>query len=83
MEVQLQTLQQIKANHDDIRERVDEVRSVTIRILRHQPSIKEVADMQKQGEPAAEMIMKEGQKASVDVSPHQGICSLTVDYCSF
>lgn len=62
MEVQLQSLQQMQANHDDIRERVDEVRTMTIEILRHQPSIREVAEMQKQGEPAAEMIMQEGQK---------------------
>lgn len=83
MEAQIQTMQQMQANHDDIRERVDEVRSMTIRILRHQPSIQEVAEMQKQGEPAAEMIMKEGQKASGNFSPVQGICSLIVDYRSF
>lgn len=65
MEVQLQAMQQMQANHDDIRERVEEVRSMTIKILRHQPSIREVAEMQRQGEPAAEMIMQEGQRVCV------------------
>ena len=69
MEVQFQNVQQMQANHEDIRDRIEEVRSMTIQILRHQPSIREVAEMQKHGEPAAEMIMQEGQKVCILTRP--------------
>ncbi|KAH9842886.1 kinase-like domain-containing protein [Rhodofomes roseus] len=51
-------MQQMEAGHEEIRERIQEV----LQVLRDRSSLQEAANLQRHGEPAAEMLMREGQQ---------------------
>ncbi|KAH9934869.1 uncharacterized protein B0H18DRAFT_490629 [Fomitopsis serialis] len=51
-------MRQIQAGQEEMRERMDEM----MQVLRDRPSLQEAVDLQEQGDPAAEMLMREGQQ---------------------
>ncbi|KZT69071.1 kinase-like protein [Daedalea quercina L-15889] len=81
--LQAKTMQQMQANQEEMVERMAEMKIMTVKILQDQRSLREAADMQDQGEPAAEMVMEEGQKllAETRSDPNGAISQDDYDQC--